>query len=120
MTSNVDTNNRSFTLRPAVIPSSPIFLLPAIFVIISLAHIPYMIRTHDLSPLWLSMIGVVVFVVPIIYMNARYRVWWKDGTLIMRAGGFAGVVVTMEAKDIERIKQETSNARTFARMNRPV
>ena len=39
----------------------------------------------------------------------------------MRAAGFpwALITITQRVEDIERIEQETSNAQTLARMNRP-
>lgn len=110
-------NNGSFALRHAVI--FPYVFLPAIFIVITLINIPYMERTHDLTPVWILPFGLLVFVFPIIYMNIRYRIWWRDNAIVMRAGGFAGVIVTMRVEDIERIEQETSNARTATKMNRP-
>jgi hypothetical protein len=64
-------------------------------------------------------VGLVVFVLPIVYMNVRYRIWWRDGKIIMRAGGFDGVIVTMSVHDIERVEQETSSIRGTVKMNRP-
>ena len=117
MISHTRLDIKTFALRRTVIGSY--VLLPAIFVLITAAGIPYIIRTHDLTPVAILAVALILFVLPVIYMGLRYRIWWRDGRIVMRAGGFAGTIVTMDVNDIARVQQETSKAQALAKMNRP-
>src|ERR1700735_1541049 len=106
MTSEINTYQGSFALRRVV---GPYAFWPVIMSVVIIIWLPYVFRTHDVTPLKAIVAVFIILVSPIIYMGSRYRIWWQDNSIVLRAGGFAGIMVTMRVEDIERVEQEASN-----------
>jgi len=106
----------SFALRRVV---GPYVIFPFVIVLLVIAWIPAGLRTHD----WwtgLEVIGSLLpFIIIIVYTMSRYRVIWENGTIITKSGGFGTGERIIDVKDITRIKQESSDIHTLARMVRP-
>ena len=48
----------------------------------------------------------ILFYVPLVFIGMRYRLYWRDGTVVQKASGMADVEI--EADAITRIVRETS------------
>ena len=96
---------------------TPYMLVPVILILIVLVSFPYMAKTGDLSPFIIFIIGLLFFS-PIPIMGMFYCIWLQESKIIMRAGN--GSLTSIEIDEIEKIKQETSDAATFISLRRPV
>lgn len=54
----------------------------------------------------MSILMWILFYVPLVFIGMRYRLYWRDGTVVQKASGMADVEI--EADAITRIVRETS------------
>lgn len=107
-------NRDYFVLR---LVARPYMLYPILIVFLVVISLPYIIRTHDYGML-AGPILVLFFSVIIVYFGTRYRVWWRNGNIVMRSADKIFVIISVE--DIKSIKQETSDLHNVVKMRRPV
>jgi hypothetical protein len=107
------TDQQTFVLGRSWVPYR-VFIV--IFVLVFLPIVPYMFRTHDLSPLvfW-AIIGPLAVVY--VWYQRRYRISWQNGSVVQNAA--AGPVVTISVDEMERVVQERSDIRTLLSLSRP-
>jgi hypothetical protein len=52
-----------------------------ILILVGLMTVPYMIKTHDLTPLGILIVGLFMYSV-FSFIGFRYRIWWRDGAIV--------------------------------------
>ncbi len=110
---NKNISQNSFALRRSVAPYVGLFI---ILILVALMTVPYMIRTHDLTPLGILTVGFFMYsIFPLI--GLRYRIWWQDGKIVQKAAN--GAITTIGIDEIKRIEQETSDLQTLLSLSRP-
>lgn len=75
------------------------------------------LKTGDWTPFGTALLGWL-FLLVIIYVGTRYRIFWCDGEIVQKASGRADVSIRVE--EITRVEQETSGVRTLVAFRRPV
>jgi hypothetical protein len=102
-----------FALRRTFQPYAAEFI---IFCAITGLLIFDLFRTHDMN--WFGLIVLLWgIVIATQYPNARYRIFWEDGKIKQVA--VYGEPTVIEASEINKIAQETSNLQTLLAMRRP-
>ncbi len=112
----INNTNNSFSLRRTT-PSHYLFII--ILIILTLAWLPYMVNTHDWAPLRVLPLGLFLLI-PSIYMDKQYRIWWSNDAILRRTAGFRAKVTKIKVEHIENIAQETSDFRTLISLSRPL
>ncbi len=107
--------SNSFALRRSV---APYVGLPVIFTCVLIGMVAVAIKINDWSgietivPIFLVFFGAVVF------MGARYRIFWKDGEIVQKA--VAGNLTKIKTDEITDVIQETSDVQTLVTFSRPM
>ena len=96
--------------------ANPYLSLSMILFGVMILQLGLSIKVHSWKPLVAISIIWLWFAV-VVFIGTRYRIFWKDGTIVQKAFGKSDV--TIGVYEISDLRQETSNVGTLARFRRP-
>lgn len=97
----------------------PYAIWPIVIVLLAVVWWPYVANSHNWSPVLEISAVLGPLIVLIIYAMSRYRISYRNGTIVTRSGGFGGEIRIIRIDDITRLKQEASDVHTLLKLARP-